>query len=200
MVRARIAEDLHDEIASSLASVKLYSEVVQQQIPSPKKETKDLLQRIRQISGEVSEGIGQIIWSVDPRHDNLSDLLDYIERQSRPSFSAAKIDFQFKRPQQTGSIKLSPDQRRTIYLILKEAITNILRHSNCKFAELLFKHEGNSVEFVLKDDGSGFDIESVEKGHGLENMKKRAESIGAELSIASSPGEGTKLQLKAKIA
>ncbi len=198
-IRARIAADLHDELASSLASVRLYSEVLQRQIPNPSEETQNLLGRIRDLSEEVMEGIGHIIWSVDPRHDQLSDLLDYIQRQARQLCAAAGILLHTQWPEKLKSLSLPPAQRRSIYLILKEALTNALRHARCSEVELACTANDGMLEFVLRDNGGGFDLSVSKGGHGLANMRRRAAEIGAQLEIESQPGAGTVLRLHLKM-
>lgn len=196
-VRAHIAADLHDEIASSLASVRLYSEVIQRQkIPE---ETKNLVGRIRNLSQQVMEGIGQIIWSVDPRHDALSDLMEYMRQQANQLCTAAGLSLRLRFPAEVKPFTLTPEQRRTIYLIFKEGLNNIIRHSRCTQVELTCKQEKNVFEFVLQDNGRGFDVSCKNNGHGLGNMQQRARAVGANLEIRSEPEKGTTIAFRMKM-
>jgi len=198
-VRASIAQDLHDDIASSLASVKVYSEVLKEQIRPEANETRDLLERIRNLSDEVMDGIGQIIWSIDPRHDTLHDLLKHLQKQAAQIFASKRMAFHCRFPDKLGALHLNPDQRRSLYLILKEGITNIVKHAKASKVELICEQKGRALTFSLRDDGCGFDASVGSGGHGLENMRKRAQLIGAELDVSSNTGGGANLTLQIRI-
>lgn len=199
-IRARIAADLHDEIASSLASVHLYSEVVEKQLPGATAETRNIIDRIRHLSREAMEGIAQIVWAVDPRHDSLDDMLKTIMGEAGQLFRAAGITFAGRQPENIPALKLSPDQRRATYLILKEAMNNIIRHAACKKVTMSVSLNGKELIFSLEDDGRGFETDRADAGHGLRNMKERARAARAAVEIASRPGQGTRLTLRVKIA
>lgn len=198
-MRARIAADLHDDIASSLASVALYSEVIQRQLHNASEEVCTLLGRIRDLSREAMDNIGIIVWAVDPRHDDLTDVLGYFRRHAGQICSAAGIAFLTHFPERPKPLALSPEQRRTVYLILKEGLANVLRHSRCSAVEFTCEFQDRTLDLRLEDNGRGFDSDTLKGGHGLSNMRMRAESIGAELDIIPRPGEGTVLRLRLKM-
>lgn len=198
-VRARIAQDLHDEVASSLASIRLYSEVLEKQSEKDKVLAGQIHERIRMLAAEVNENISQIIWSVDPSHDRLEDLLTYLRDYARDACAAAGIKFTYHAPDLDGSISVLPQRRRAIYLVLKEGITNSLRHSHATEIKLSLTQYGAMVQFIVEDNGQGFHVQGDCKGRGLTNMRRRAEEIGADLQIMSAPQKGTMLRLQAKM-
>jgi len=197
--RARIAADLHDEIASSLASIHLYSEVIARQLKGQNPQAISLLDRVQRQAQEVTESIGEIIWSVDPRHDRLEDLLDRINEFARHALQAAGIEYHFQGDPRVEQLPLSPQRRRGLYLILKEAITNVLRHSGADQLTLRCDQQGAFMEFALEDNGSGFNQQSIRSGRGLGNMRRRADELGAELKIDGVP-PGTRILIRLKIA
>ena len=82
---------------------------------------------------------------------------------------------------------------------MKEAINNIVKYSNCNEANINIDYNASQLTMVLKDNGKGFDMEKASYGNGLNNMKKRAKEINAEINIVSKINEGTKITLVAKI-
>jgi signal transduction histidine kinase len=201
-MRSRIAADLHDDIASSLASVALYAEVIERQLQHASAEVRSHLGRIRDLSREVMDNIGTIVWVVDPRHDELAELLAYFLRQAGQLCAAAGVVFDSQLPEKVKPIALSPDQRRTIYLILKEGLNNILRHAGSTRVEFICTLRDGIVKLELRDNGRGFESGRAglrNGGHGLANMEARAAAIGADLQIASEPGRGTTISLRIRM-
>jgi signal transduction histidine kinase len=92
-------------------------------------------------------------------------------------------------------IKLNPEQRRHLYLIIKEALTNVARHSGSGSVRLTIRMDGGRIRAEVRDSGCGFDP-SRANGHGLENMRLRAEQLGGAISVHSIPGDGTQITLE----
>jgi signal transduction histidine kinase len=93
---------------------------------------------------------------------------------------------------------LSPEQRRALYLIFKEAVSNIARHADCRSASCRITFEHHSLVAVVEDDGRGLPAEAQADGRGgrgLGNMRARAAGLGGRLEIESGPGAGTRLRL-----
>ncbi|MBI4810230.1 MAG: hypothetical protein HY800_02055 [Ignavibacteriales bacterium] len=199
-MRTRIAADLHDDIASSLASMALYSDLIQRQLRSASDDVRDYLGRIRDLSRDVMENIGLIVWTVDPRHDELSEVFIYFQRHCNQVCKAAGLTFSTRISDNQKPLTLSPEQRRTLFLIFKEALNNAVRHAHCSSVEFIASVHDHTIDMILRDDGCGFDFHEKSDGHGLANMQMRAVSIGAELKITSQPSNGTKLHLRLKIA
>jgi len=199
-MRTRIAADLHDDIASSLSSVALYSDVIQRQLSDVPDESRELLERIQGLSRETMEKIGLIVWSVDPRRDEVSEVVTFFQRHAVQMCTAAGITLDSSSLDAHRSLPLTPEQRRTVYLILKEGLNNIIRHAACSRVSFRCSIEDHALHIVLTDDGRGFVTEGKSYGHGLQNMHSRAAAIGAHLSITSTHGGGTSLELSLRIA
>ncbi len=198
-MRRRIAADLHDDIASSLSSVSIYAAVIQRQLQEIPEDTRSLLDRIRDLSRESMENIGLIVWSVDPQRDELTEVFRYFQRYATQLCQAAGVEFSTKLPEGVASVLLTPEQRRTLFLILKESLNNSLRHSRCSRIDFACSLHGHMLQLALTDDGCGFSGGSA-VGHGLHNMQSRAESISAQVKVTSTPGEGTTIALTLRIA
>jgi signal transduction histidine kinase len=96
--------------------------------------------------------------------------------------------------------RMSLEDRRQFYLIAKEAVNNIARHSGCRNASVNLRAGGRSITLEIRDDGAGFSGGADRGGDGIENMKRRAAAIGGHLTIASAPGQGTSILLRTRIA
>jgi signal transduction histidine kinase len=199
-MRTRIAADLHDDIASSLSSVALYSDVIQRQVTDVPAEARELLGRIRDLSRESMENIGLIVWSVDPRRDEVSEVVTFYQRHAVQMCTAANIAFDSSGVDTQRSLPLTPEQRRSVYLILKEDLNNIIRHAACSKVTFRSSIDNRTLHLVLTDDGKGYVMGEKSCGHGLQNMNSRAAAIHAQLSITSNLGKGTSLDLRLRIA
>jgi len=109
------------------------------------------------------------------------------------------IEFRFDSPGLDHDIKVSADMRREVFLIFKEGVNNIARHSQCAFADFMIESEGGMLLLKMSDNGVGFEAPNADWGQGLDSMRKRAEKVGAELSLISSPGHGATLIVKAPL-
>jgi two-component system sensor histidine kinase UhpB len=104
-------------------------------------------------------------------------------------------------PETARRVILAPEDRRHLYLLIKEAVNNIARHSGCRNVSIQLAAEGNRLMVEIRDDGRGFaapgatPAPSSAGGHGLKSMSARAEQLRGSLSVASTPGEGTILRL-----
>ncbi len=201
-VRTRIAADLHDDIGSSLSRIAILSEVVKRQTPVGP-ESSRVLTEIAETSRQLVDAMSDIVWSIDPRRDDLKNLLSRIGQFASGALEAQGIRWTFDVPPDAGLVKLTPEQRRGTFLILKEAITNALKHAGCKSLSLRVAVEGRIVTAEVRDDGCGLPQAAVEpasssavRGRGLANMRIRAREAGGSLTITSSAGTGTVVRLE----
>jgi len=88
--------------------------------------------------------------------------------------------------------------RRQLYLIFKEAIHNVARHSGARRVEIELAREGDSLVLRISDDGCGFDLAAESDGNGLASIRRRAQSLGAEVAWQSADGRGTTMQAKVR--
>jgi signal transduction histidine kinase len=102
-------------------------------------------------------------------------------------------------PKQFSAYSLPVESRRNIYLFCKEVINNAVKYSGGNLLELTVKENYQLLEISISDNGKGFDIESIKRGNGLDNMKKRADELGGDFGMQSKPGEGCLISLKVKI-
>lgn len=197
-IRTRIATDLHDDIGSSLSQIAVLSEVASRQMDGTAAAATPL-SNIAGISRELVDSMSDIVWSINPHRDHLTDLSQRMRRFASDLFSAHDIEFRFDIQEASHPARLEADVRRQVFLIFKESVHNIVRHSRCKRVEINLKMEKHWIILTMADDGRGFDTAQVSDGHGLMSMQRRARELGAVLEIKSHPNSGTSICLRAPL-
>ena len=211
--RDRIARDLHDDLASTISSSAIYTEALSRTLANASTNGKELVERISNLLKDAANSIADIIWTASPVHDTLEDLILRLKSLIIDLCKANQISFSFDTIGEMNKIPLDEIERRNIYLISKEAINNIIKHSKATAVEFHASLTEHELRIKLMDDGIGFvipkifnDSKTVDKislgnlhGNGLRNMYMRAKEIGANLLIESDPDAGTKITLIIKM-
>lgn len=203
-MRTRIATDLHDDIGASLSRMAILSEVVKQQTVGNGNHTGPLLNEIAESARSLVDSMGDIVWSIDPRRDDLQSVVRRIRQFASDVLEAKGINWEFQVSPEVESLKLDPEQRQHLFLVFKEAINNVVRHGNStRFVSLKIMVQGQQLVGEIKDDGCGFSPQAPSEdrsqgrgGNGLPNMRERAAQLRGRLEIASAPGAGTTILLK----
>jgi ligand-binding sensor domain-containing protein/signal transduction histidine kinase len=206
-VRTRIATDLHDDIGSSLSQIAILSEVVSQRVPPDNAPVIEPLSVIAGTSREMVDSMSDIVWAINPQRDHLSDLTQRMRRFASDILSARDISFRFRAPDADEDIRLGADLRREVYLIFKECVNNLVKHSECREAELELRIVKHWIVLRIADDGRGFDTTRPAQegsngngvslgGHGLLSMRRRAAALGGTFEVKSERGRGTTSTLK----
>ncbi len=193
-VRMRIASDLHDDIGSSLSQIAILSEVTRARVggDGPFAEP---LERIATLSRESVDAMGEIVWAIDPHRDAPTDLTQRMRRLANDLLPAHGMELRFN-ASDPPKVHLHADVRREVFLIFKEALHNALRHGNATSVEVDVSVSPRELRLVVQDEGRGFDTSAAPDGHGLRSMRRRTQSLGGSLELTSSPGSGTRLELK----
>jgi ligand-binding sensor domain-containing protein/signal transduction histidine kinase len=192
-LRTRIATDLHDDIGASLTQIAIMTELVGKDCANvPAAEP---LARIAEVSRDLVDSMSDIVWAINPQRDNLGDLAFRMQRFANDVLGAG-VELDFQIPEEWGDTRLQADVRREVFLIFKEGINNIVKHSSCTHVQIRVSLEGTRLVMELEDDGEGFQPEESDgHGHGLASMSERARRLGGNLEVRSVPGKGTLLRL-----
>jgi signal transduction histidine kinase len=121
-----------------------------------------------------------------------------MRRFSGDMFAARNIRFQFNAP--SSDLLLRIEQRRHLYLIFKEGVNNVVRHSACSEVEIGLSVQASALVLQVKDNGCGFDSSESGYGNGLSGMRARAAALGGTVEVASSMNGGTTLTLRVPLS
>ncbi len=194
-VRDRIARDLHDDIGSTLGSISFYSEALKRKLGSSEDAmAQQVAEKIGSSSRDMIDQMNDIVWSVDPKNDDAGALITRLRAFASDLLAAKNIPLHFSADASLNERKLTPEQRRNIFLISKEVLHNTVKYADARSVTITLKSTGRALELLIADDGKGFDPENTDSynGNGLPNMRVRAEAIGAVFTVESSPGNGTR--------
>jgi len=190
-VRTRIATDLHDDIGASLSQIAILSEVAQREVCESGGQGHEPLTAIAGISRQLVDSMSDIVWAIAPEHDRLTDLIYRMRRLAGDLLAAQGIGFQFHSAIADDDLKVGANVRRELYLIFKEALHNIARHSSATQVNVGLERDGNFLFLRLHDNGCGFDPDGDYEGRGLRNMRARAEALGGKVRFESQTQQGT---------
>ncbi len=197
--RARISQDMHDDIGASLSRISMMSDLVKN-IPGIVGEAKPWLSQISDTSRGVTEEMNQIIWALNPRNDTLDGLVSYIRRFAYEYLDPTTVCCIFDLPMEPPNLELSVEVRRNVYLVVREALHNVVKHARASKVWINLEMDEHRFSIRMMDDGKGFDPGKIEfPGNGLINMKKRMNDVGGALTINSSIGKGTEIVLEVNI-
>ncbi|MGZ5222294.1 MAG: sensor histidine kinase, partial [Chitinophagaceae bacterium] len=205
-IRNRIAQDLHDNVGSTLSSISVYSQVARIYHDQQKeKDLKSTLEKISSTSSEMISELNDTVWAINPRNDQMSVIFQRMESFAKPLLAAQQIRLQFSFDQQLESLNLEMETRKNFYLIFKEAVNNVIKYADCSQLNVHITHEGQKIHMVINDNGKGFDLSKTSEGfkssdvygggNGLKNMQRRALEMKGILKMQSEPGNGTRLHL-----
>jgi signal transduction histidine kinase/ligand-binding sensor domain-containing protein len=193
-VRRRIAADLHDDIGSNLTRISLISEVAQRKLDGAGPPVREQLSNIGKLSRELVDSMSEIVWAINPNKDHVGDLSQRMRHFASDLLTARQIEFRFRAMDVDQNIKVGANVRREFFLVFKEAINNIVRHSGCTEVDIELGADDQNLVLIVRDNGKGFDPNEARRGHGLVTMRERTNSLGGQLEIDSADGRGTTLR------
>jgi signal transduction histidine kinase len=193
--RARIAKDIHDDLGASLTQVAYLGELAHLNRDEPDK----VDERIRKMSATARQAVkslDEIVWAVNPRNDTLAHLIDYTNQFAFGYLRMVNIRVRLDFPDHIPQRELSADLRHNIFLTVKEALHNIVKHAAATEVRLGASVTQQALEIVVEDNGCGFSVAPDNAlADGLRNMRQRMTDIGGECRVESRPGSGTKVIL-----
>ncbi len=193
--RMRIARDIHDDLGGSLAHIKLLSENAIHDSNSASS-TETHLRQITRTTQQVLKSLDETIWAINPSNDTLPHLVSYVGQYAMEFLRSAGITCEVDLPENPSEMQLTPELRHHLFLTVKEALTNVVRHAQARAVRLELTVQDRILRITLADDGRGFDLQPAEPhADGLRNMRQRMAAVGGSFLIESKPGGGTRLEL-----
>ncbi len=194
-VRSRIARDLHDDLGSTLSSIRILSEFAENQTQTDPSKVPNLLHRITNSTQKLQENLQDIVWTTQTKDNTIEELFIRIRQFGGEILEAKNINYHLKIDNSLNKIAISPNFQYDIFMIFKESINNIVKYANAENVVVNFNLKDNLIVLSIKDDGVGFDTELEKEGNGLKNMPRRAENIDGKVEISSKIGSGTTIIL-----
>ena len=182
-MRVRIASDLHDDVGSALTEIALQSDFLQ--TTDVGEQVKQSLDQIGTQSRKIVSSLDDIVWSIDARNDTLGDLTDRMQDYINNMLPQKEVQYQFDNLDMDDKITVS--MKENLYLIFKEAVNNIAKHSDADKVEVTLKDENGSFDLYIHDNGQGIKPER-KTGQGLRNMEMRAKRIDAGIEFENGDG------------
>ena len=178
-----IARDLHDDIGSSLSSISLYSDIARRTMDSAPEKAQVLLEHIQDSAQRSITGMADIIWAIQPQHDTAEDLLMRMKDHAHRVLEARGIRYYFDITA-AEQLRIGMKARRDVFLLHKEAINNIIKHSRC--TEVGIRITITAQEFTLRihDNGKGIGAPQA-AGTGMASMRARTEGNGGRFTVRS---------------
>lgn len=195
-LRNRIASDLHDEVGSAISSISIIAGMAKRK---PELEMNNIINQIENTSRETIDNMADIVWSIEPTNDDIHQVIQRMEQFGNNILTPAGIEFVFNYSNDIKKIKLDLVQRKNLYLIYKEGINNAAKYSQAQQVTVEIVKTANELMMQIRDNGRGFETSHAMVGNGLNNMRRRAEEIGAVFQLTSKEGNGTTLLIKFKL-
>lgn len=188
--RYRISQEMHDDIGAGLTQISLISESAKSH-PDSGQVIRTELEDISVTSRQLVDNISEIIWALNPKHDKLDTLLPHLREQLNKLLEYTELNFTIDFPVNIPSIELNNQQRRNILMITKEVVHNVVKHSSAHTLTIMARLNDHKLQFIIKDDGKGFDQTTCNNGNGLKNIRNRVEEMRGSLEITNENGKGT---------
>ncbi len=189
-----LARDIHDEIGSELTKITLLGGLAKQRLAQSLGEATETVERIRGLSKGLGNTLSDVVWAVDPQHDSVQALVDhardFCQRMLEGTSIKAILHFDHLGPDRP----IDTITKRHIFLVLKEALNNALKHASAHTIEVRLETTVDGYRLLVKDDGIGY--AKAPQGNGLGNLRERAQQLGATIDISSTPSAGTTVEMR----
>lgn len=181
--RNRISADMHDELGSGVTAIRLMSEIMKSRLKG------DVVPELEKISNSANELLGKmntIIWTMKSSNDTLESLIAYIRAHAIEYFDSTPIECKVQLPALIPQAEVSGEKRRNIFLSIKEALNNAMKHSQASQIQIIISTNDSWLMIRICDNGVGIDADKLRRfGNGLSNMRRRMESIDGSFKIES---------------
>jgi ligand-binding sensor domain-containing protein/signal transduction histidine kinase len=190
--RSRIARDLHDDLGSRLAQIKLIAD----------RHSTDSLGRISDVATDAMQTMDELVWTVNAGNDSVESFAQYAAEFVEQHLSAAGLRFRLRVPGDLGDRPLNADARRNLFLAFKETLHNVVKHAGATEVHVRIDVEGADVVVEVSDNGCGLpgDGAGMATGNGLRNIRERARATGGTVTFGPAPGGGTRVTLRIPFA
>ncbi len=194
-LRNQISKDLHDDVGTILTGIAMQTELLEQVVPG---ESKQMAHHIAEKSREAMGRMRDTVWAINLEKDSVEDLkyrmFDYVEEVNMDQKLTIDFDFSIG----DGSRLLPPNVRQAAYLIFKESMANIVKHSDATDVNIKLHINDEDLSLMIVDNGSR-KTKIKTSGQGLRSMKSRAETLGGDYRFDYDEGYRTSVSLPVEV-
>lgn len=180
-----------------MTTIRLYSELAKHKLgnrPIPE------IDKISSSANELLTKMNAIIWSMSSSNDSLGNMTAYIRAYALEYFEGTGIDCRIEIPENLPNIEVAGKIRRNVFLVVKEALNNALKHAQATVVSIRLVREDDVLSLYIQDNGVGINFDALRPfSNGLTNMKKRMNDVDIDFSIENKNG-GTLVILRRKVA
>jgi len=192
--RTRIAQDMHDDLGVRLTEILFMSNLIGASKPE---DVPSHASRIESAARELVQNLDAIVWAVNPQNDSLKRAGLYIGEFTGRFLATTSIQCRLDIPTDLPDRPVSSETRHNLYLVIKEALHNIAKHSGASEVWLRLRLRETTLCISIEDNGRGFSTSDISIfGNGLGNMRKRVERVGGVFELVTEPGKGTRIELQ----
>jgi signal transduction histidine kinase len=194
----KITADLHDDIGATLSSLQLNSTIAKKWMIKDPTKTEGILGVIERQAKELSEKIGDIIWSMKAEQEAFGSFSDRVKTFANQILDYSNIHYTISIDDAVDKHINTSVLRKNMILIAKETINNAAKYSNAAEINIKCSIINNNIHYQITDDGIGFDAQKI-TGNGLQNIKNRVAELGGQCLINSQNFKGTHIQISIPI-
>ncbi|CAA9201901.1 sensor histidine kinase [Flavobacterium collinsii] len=178
--RERISQDMHDDLGAGISAIKLQAEFLKYKMPE--ESFSEDLEVIIATSEDMNLAMREILWSLNSQNDTIGNFIEYVSLYAKRFLDKTTITFQLDSNIIEKETNLSVKARRNLFLVVKEAVHNVYKHSEASTLQIQFEQTENDLKITVNDNGIGFS-DTIQKGNGINNMSLRMEAINGTFKI-----------------
>lgn len=195
-VRNHIARDLHDKVGSTLTGIKILSEVSAKSMNSDNSKAQNFINQITEQTKAIQQEMSDIVWAINPNNDKIENLVVRMREYVAQTLEPKDVDISMNVDKNVLDQNLNMNSRKEFFLIFREAINNIAKHSEAQKVNISVVKRGANLLMEIQDDGVGMDVDKETSSNGLRNMKDRTKALKGQINIDSELGKGANIRLE----
>jgi signal transduction histidine kinase/ligand-binding sensor domain-containing protein len=192
--RSRISRDMHDDLGARLTKIAFFSELAERNRDTPA--ATEHLHSVARMSREAAQALNEMVWAVKPANDTLTNLAGFLCQYATEYLDETPMRLRLDFPRSVPARPLTAEVRHELFLVVKEALNNVVKHARAGEVLLRLTTEPDGFAILVADDGVGLPAEGARSGgNGLANMRRRLEHVGGRCVIGPREGGGTEIRL-----
>jgi signal transduction histidine kinase len=197
--RNSMAANLHDELGSTLTAIGHFAGIIVDDDKISKSEqAQRFLPLIKESASDAQERVKDLIWSILPGEDEWAHFLANMKQYAANVFESMNIQYTIDIPDDISLRPMAMERRYHFWLIFKELLANLVKHSQCQNALVRVQELSREVDLLVEDDGVGIAPDMQNDGRGLDSIKSRLEELNAHYELDTAPNQGTRWNIRVK--